>query len=221
MCDSKGVIRADRPGLNALKSEFATTRDLHTLADAVRGADVFLGLSVADVLTPDMLMTMAPKPIVFALANPNPEIDYELALATRDDVIVATGRSDYPNQVNNVLGFPYIFRGSLDCRATTINEKMKIAAAEAIAALAREPVPEDVLKAYDRKEMKFGRRYILPKPLDPRLLMTVAPAVAHAAEESGVARRPIADYDAYREKLSRITEKVNLLFSCVVAHTPQ
>ncbi len=201
MCDSKGVIRADRPNLNEQKKEFATERDLQTLADAMKGADVFLGLSVADVVTPEMVKSMAEKPIVFALANPNPEIDYELAVDSRPDVIVATGRSDFPNQINNVIGFPYIFRGALDCGATGINEAMKIAAVHAIAALAKEPVPSVVDEAYGMNDIKFGREYILPKALDPRLLTCVAPAVARAAAESGIARRPIPDWNAYQVKL--------------------
>ena len=201
MCDSKGVIRADRTNLNAQKREFATTRDLHTLAEAMVGADVFLGLSVADVVTPEMVLSMAPKPIVFALANPNPEIDYNLAMETRDDIIVATGRSDYPNQINNVIGFPYIFRGALDCGATGINESMKIAAVYAIADLAKRPVPAVVDEAYGMNNIKFGREYILPKALDPRLLTCVAPAVARAAAESGIAKRPITDWSAYQVRL--------------------
>lgn len=201
MCDSRGVIRADREGLNAQKREFATTRDLHTLQEALVGADVFLGLSVADVVTPEMVCSMAPNPIVFALANPNPEIAYDLAVGARPDVIVATGRSDYPNQINNVIGFPYIFRGALDCGATCINEDMKIAAVHAIADLAQEPVPSVVDEAYGMNNIKFGREYILPKALDPRLLLCVAPAVARAAAESGVARRPIYDWNAYQTRL--------------------
>lgn len=201
MCDSKGVIRADRQNLSESKKEFATERDLHTLAEAMVDADVFLGLSVADVVTPEMVLSMAPNPIVFALANPNPEIDYELAVATRPDVIVATGRSDYPNQINNVIGFPYIFRGALDCGATGINEAMKIAAVHAIAALAKEPVPAVVDEAYGLNDIKFGREYILPKALDPRLLTCVAPAVARAAAESGIAKRPIPDWNAYQSRL--------------------
>ncbi|MDE6400501.1 MAG: NADP-dependent malic enzyme, partial [Muribaculaceae bacterium] len=201
MCDSKGVIRADRPGLNAQKKEFATERDLHTLEEAMVGADVFLGLSVADVVTPEMVLSMAPNPIVFALANPNPEIAYDLAIATRPDIIVATGRSDYPNQINNVIGFPYIFRGALDCGATGINEAMKIAAVHAIASLAKEPVPAVVDEAYGMNNIKFGKEYILPKALDPRLLLCVAPAVARAAAESGIAMRPIGDWNAYQSRL--------------------
>ncbi len=204
MCDSHGVIRADRTDLSPQKREFATKRDINTLAEAMEGADVFLGLSVKDVVTPEMLKSMAPRPIVFALANPDPEIDYETAVASRSDLIFATGRSDYPNQINNVLGFPYIFRGALDCGATEINEAMKLAAVRAIAALAHEPVPSVVNTAYNDQKISFGRNYILPKPLDPRLLTTVAPAVARAAAESGVARRPITDWDAYAEKLRQL-----------------
>lgn len=204
MCDSKGVIRADRTDINAQKREFATTRDLHTLAEAIVGADVFLGLSVANVLTPAMVLEMAPKPIVLALANPDPEINYELAVATRPDIIIATGRSDYPNQVNNVLGFPYIFRGALDCRASEINEEMKLAATHALAQLAHLPVPVEVLKIYGLKNLSFGKDYILPKPFDPRLLSEVPPAVAKAAMNSGVAQAPITDWDKYSEFLKNV-----------------
>ena len=204
MCDSKGVINASRSGLNAQKREFMTDRPVNTLAEAMKDADVFLGLSVKDVVTPEMLQSMAPKPIVFALANPDPEISYELAMASRPDLIFATGRSDYPNQINNVLGFPYIFRGALDCGATAINEAMKLSAVHAIADLAKEPVPPVVNTAYDKTDMHFGRDYILPKPLDPRLLTSVAPAVARGAMESGVARRPITDWDKYEEKLRKM-----------------
>ncbi|MDE6338759.1 MAG: malate dehydrogenase [Muribaculaceae bacterium] len=210
MCDSKGVIRGDRSDINSQKREFATSRDLHTLKEALVDADVFLGLSVANVLTPEMLLTMAPKPIVFALANPDPEIAYDVAKATREDIIIATGRSDYPNQVNNVLGFPYIFRGAIDSRASTINEEMKLAACKAIAALAREAVPEDVKQAYNGDDFKFGKDYILPKPFDKRLLYTVAPAVAKAAIESGVARRQITDWKAYDRELQMRMERVKL-----------
>ena len=197
MCDSKGVIHAGREDLNASKREFATTRDARTLADAIAGADVFLGLSTADVLTGEMIRSMADAPIVFALANPNPEIAYELAIAARPDIVFATGRSDYPNQVNNVLGFPYIFRGALDVRATCINEEMKIAAVKALAALAREPVPDTVMAAYNKEKIVFGTDYLIPKPMDPRLITAVAVAVARAAIESGVARQQITDWDAY------------------------
>lgn len=204
MCDSHGVIRKDRGSLTPTKAEFATTRDLHTLADAMNGADVFLGLSVADVVTPEMVRSMADRPIVFALANPEPEIAYESAIKARPDLIFATGRSDYPNQINNVLGFPYIFRGALDCRATEINEPMKVAAARAIAALAQEPVPEDIIKAYGVDGLTFGKDYILPKPFDRRLLTVVAPAVISAAEESGVARKKIEDMALYQDRLHEI-----------------
>jgi malate dehydrogenase (oxaloacetate-decarboxylating)(NADP+) len=203
MVDRTGVIRADREHLDGTKAEFATKRDIHTLADAVKDADVFIGLSSADVLTADMLKTMAKNPIVFAMANPNPEIAYELAIKTRKDIIMATGRSDYPNQVNNVLGFPYIFRGALDVRSTAINEEMKIAAVRAIAELAKEPVPEAVNLAYNAKNLKYGRDYIIPKPIDPRLITTVSPAVAKAAMESGVARHPITDWEKYKEELKQ------------------
>jgi malate dehydrogenase (oxaloacetate-decarboxylating)(NADP+) len=201
MCDSKGVIHASRGDLNASKREFATSREVYTLGEAIRGADVFLGLSTADVLTQDMIRAMAPRPVVFALANPNPEIAYDLAVASRPDVIFATGRSDYPNQVNNVLGFPYIFRGALDVRATCINEEMKIAAVRALAALAKEPVPDTVAAAYNKENIVFGRDYLIPKPMDPRLITAVAVAVAKAAIESGVARHEIADWDAYTYEL--------------------
>ncbi len=204
MCDSKGVIRTDREGLSSQKAEFATDRDLHTLAEAMVGADLFLGLSVKDVVTADMVRSMAPNPIVFALANPDPEIAYDVAVASRPDLIFATGRSDYPNQINNVLGFPYIFRGALDCRASAINEEMKLAAAHAIAAITREPVPEKVKEAYDKPDLAFGKDYILPKPMDPRLLQTVSTAVARAAMASGVSRKPITDWDAYNEHLHHL-----------------
>ncbi len=204
MCDSKGVIRKDRGNLNPMKAEFATDRDIHTLAEAMIDADVFLGLSVADVVTEDMVKSMAERPIVFALANPSPEIAYELAIASRPDIIFATGRSDYPNQINNVLGFPYIFRGALDCGATEINEAMKVGAAKAIAALAQEPVPEEIAKAYGVKDLSFGPSYILPKPFDHRLLTVVAPAVIKAAEESGVATKEIDDFEKYETFLRQI-----------------
>ncbi len=204
MCDSKGVLNKKRTNLNAQKLEFATDRDIDTLADAMKDADVFLGLSVKDVVTTEMLQSMAPNPIVFALANPDPEIAYDKAIASRPDLIFATGRSDYPNQINNVLGFPYIFRGALDSGATAINEAMKLSAVHAIADLAKQPVPSVVNAAYNMTGLKFGKDYILPKPLDPRLLTTVAPAVARGAMESGVAQRPITDWDAYNEKLRQL-----------------
>lgn len=187
MCDSKGPILLSRPNLTEEKREFATSRSLASLADAMVDADVFIGLSVKDVVTAEMLLSMAPRPIVFALANPDPEIAYDLAMATRNDLIFATGRSDYPNQVNNVLGFPYIFRGALDARATAINEPMKLAAVHAIAALAHEPVPAEVAATYGKQSLAFGPDYILPKPTDPRLAAVVPPAVAAAARISGVA----------------------------------
>ncbi len=202
MLDSKGVITADRDNLNSQKKEFATSRtDAHTLAEAVKGADVFLGLSKGNVLSQDMVRSMAANPIVFALANPNPEITYEDAKAARKDIIMGTGRSDYPNQINNVLGFPYIFRGALDTHATAINEAMKLGAVRALAALAKQEIPDSIKKLYNDPNMKFGPDYIIPVALDPRLLETVAPAVAKAAMESGVARYNITDWDAYRQQL--------------------
>lgn len=203
MIDRTGVIRRDRTKLDPLKAEFATDRNIHTLEEAMKDADVFIGLSAADVLSPDSLKVMAKNPIVFAMANPNPEIAYELAIAARKDIIMATGRSDYPNQVNNVLGFPYIFRGAMDVRAVTINEEMKIAAVKAIADMAKKPVPEAVMLAYNLQNLKFGKEYIIPKPMDPRLITSVSPAVARAAMESGVARAAITDWDAYTEELGR------------------
>lgn len=204
MCDSKGVISVRRNDLNAQKREFATEREITTLEEAMKDADVFLGLSVKDTVTPEMLKSMAPKPIVFALANPDPEIDYASAMGARDDLVFATGRSDYPNQINNVLGFPYIFRGALDVRATAINEEMKLAAVKAISELAKQPVPSVVNVAYNMENIRFGKEYILPKPLDPRLLSAVAPAVAKAAMDSGVARKPIEDWDEYQEFLQKM-----------------
>src|SRR5512136_1690334 len=205
MLDSKGVIyKGRKEGMNKYKEAFAVDTDLRTLAEAVRGCDVFYGLSVANVLTPEMVKTMADHPFICAMANPDPEIKYELAKEARPDVIVATGRSDYPNQVNNVLGFPFIFRGALDVRSTAINNEMKMAAARALAALAKEDVPEVVLKAYGVNSMSFGREYLIPKPFDPRVLTWEAPAVAKAACDTGVARKPIADWDAYREQLERM-----------------
>ena len=201
MCDSKGVISTHRTDLNESKNFFATDRDIKTLTEAVVGADVFLGLSVANVLTQDMVRSMNTNPIVFALANPNPEISYADAMASRDDIIFATGRSDYPNQINNVLGFPYIFRGALDTHAKAINEEMKLAAVYAIAGLAKEPVPDVVNAAYKLKRTTFGRDYILPKALDPRLLTRVSCAVAKAAIDSGVSRRTITDWEGYANHL--------------------
>lgn len=201
MVDSKGVINTKRTDLNSRKKPFATSRDITTLAEAVAGSDVFLGLSVAGVLSKEMVQSMNDKPIVFALANPNPEISYEDAMSARPDIIFATGRSDHPNQINNVLGFPYIFRGALDVRAKCINEEMKVAAVRAIAELTKKAVPDVVNAAYNIKRLTFGTEYIIPKPLDPRLLTTVAPAVAKAAMESGVARKNIEDWKAYNDRL--------------------
>ena len=201
MLDRSGVIRTDRDNLEGTKAEFATIRKINTLAEAVKDSDVFIGLSSPDVLTADMLKTMAKNPIVFAMANPDPEIAYDLAIKTRKDIIMATGRSDYPNQVNNVLGFPYIFRGALDVRATGINEEMKKAAVIAIAELAKKTVPEAVNLAYNSKNLKFGKDYIIPKPIDLRLITAVSPAVAKAAMDSGIARKHITDWDAYNEEL--------------------
>ncbi len=203
MCDRTGVIRADRAVLDPIKKEFSTKRNLNTLAEALKDADVFIGLSSADCVTVEMLKSMAKNPIVFAMANPNPEIAYHLAIGARKDIIMATGRSDYPNQVNNVLGFPYIFRGALDVRATSINEEMKIAAVRAIAELARKTVPEAVNMAYNLRNIKFGKEYIIPKPMDFRLMTNVSIAVAKAAIDSGVARKKITDWDAYAEELKR------------------
>jgi len=197
MVDRSGVIRNDREKLEPTKAQFATSRDIHTLEEAMKDADVFIGLSAADVVSTSMLKSMNKNPIVFAMANPKPEIDYDLAVKTRSDIIMATGRSDFPNQVNNVLGFPYIFRGALDVRSTAINEEMKIAAVYAIAELAKKTVPEAVNEAYEDSNLKFGKEYIIPKPTDPRLITSVAPAVAKAAMETGVARKPIEDWDAY------------------------
>jgi malate dehydrogenase (oxaloacetate-decarboxylating)(NADP+) len=201
MCDSKGVIHAMRTDLTSEKLDFVRDTPLRTMEEALVGADVFVGLSKANIMTPDMIKSMAADPIVFALANPDPEIKYELALAARKDLIMATGRSDNPNQVNNVLGFPYIFRGALDVRATKINEAMKLAAVKAIAQLAKEAVPEIVNVAYGSRNLTFGRDYIIPKPFDPRLIYTVAPAVARAAMQTGVAKKPITDWETYEEEL--------------------
>ncbi|WP_456375998.1 NADP-dependent malic enzyme [Lutibacter sp.] len=202
MCDSKGVIRKDIKNLTEQKAEFATDRDIHTLEEAMVDSDVFIGLSIGNVLTPKMLKTMAKDPIVFAMANPTPEIDYNLAVETRKDIIMATGRSDYPNQVNNVLGFPFIFRGALDVRATGINEEMKMAAVHALANLAKESVPEQVNITYGESHIEFGKEYIIPKPFDHRLITEVPPAIAKAAMDSGIAKQPIKDWDAYKESLA-------------------
>ena len=201
MFDSKGVLHTERTGLLDLQMKFAVKKKYTDLAEAMDGADVFLGLSIGNIVSPEMLKKMAKNPIVFAMANPNPEIAYDLAMDTRKDIIMATGRSDHPNQVNNVLGFPYIFRGALDVRATKINEEMKMAAVKALARLAKEPVPEQVNIAYGETKLNFGRDYIIPKPFDPRLISQVPPAVAKAAIESGVAKYPITDWQKYEDEL--------------------
>ena len=212
MLDSKGVISKQRTDLNEQKKFFATDRtDVHTLAEAIKGADVFLGLSRGNVLTQDMVRSMADHPIVFALANPTPEISYEDAMASRPDVLMSTGRSDYPNQINNVIGFPYIFRGALDTRATVINEEMKLAAVRAIAGLAKKPVPDVVNEAYHVNNLTFGPEYFIPKPVDPRLITEVSMAVAKAAMESGVARKQITDWDAYKNHLRELMGQENKL----------
>ena len=204
LCDRHGVLRRDRmEGLSPEKKGFAIDTDLETLADALKGADALIGLSVADVVTPEMLLSMDRDPVVFAMANPNPEINYELAMATRSDLIMATGRSDYPNQINNVLGFPFIFRGAMDVRSRIISEGMKMAAAKALAALTKEPVPESVAKAYGGRHFSFGREYIVPKPFDPRVIEWEAVAVAKAACDEGLAAKPITDWDAYRQELKK------------------
>jgi len=202
MCDSKGVINKNRNNLTAEKLEFVQDTHLDDLEQVLEGADVFVGLSKGNILKPEDLLTMATNPIVFAMANPTPEIDYDLAIQTRKDVIMATGRSDYPNQVNNVLGFPYIFRGALDVHATDINEEMKIAAVHAIAEIAKQPVPEEVKQAYNLKQLEFGREYFIPKPFDKRLFSKVSTAVAKAAVKSGVARKNITDFTEYEKQLS-------------------
>ena len=202
MADSRGVITKDREDLNEYKREFAIDdTSIRTLEDAVKGADVLVGLSVKGAFTKEMIASMADNPIVFAMANPDPEITYEDALSVRKDIIFATGRSDYPNQINNVLGFPFIFRGALDVRSKAINTEMQIAASKALAELAKEPVPEEVMKAYNIDKLEFGREYLIPKPLDPRLIYKVAPAVAKAAMDTGVAREPIQNWDDYQKHL--------------------
>jgi malate dehydrogenase (oxaloacetate-decarboxylating)(NADP+) len=207
MLDSKGVIYAGRTdGMTSQKQEFAVETDARTLSDAIRGADVFMGLSVADCLTPEMLKSMADQPIVFAMSNPNPEIDYHLAMQTRSDLIMATGRSDFPNQINNVLGFPFIFRGALDVRSRAISEGMKMAAAHALADLAKEPVPEIVKRAYAGVEFSFGKNYIVPKPFDPRVIEWEASAVAKAACDEGLALHPITDWEGYKASLRKRME---------------
>ncbi|MGC6284446.1 MAG: NADP-dependent malic enzyme [Polaribacter sp.] len=201
MCDSKGVIRKDRPNLSSQKAEFATDVKIDSLEEAMKDSDVFIGLSISNVVSPEMLLSMARNPVVFAMANPEPEINYDLAIKTREDIIMATGRSDHPNQVNNVLGFPFIFRGALDVKATKINEEMKVAAVMALAELAKKSVPEQVNLVYDEISLNFGKEYIIPKPFDPRLIYEIPPAVAKAAMDSGVAQDPIEDWDKYRETL--------------------
>lgn len=217
MLDSKGVIRDDRENLSSEKAEYATHRRIDTLDEAMVDADVFIGLSMANIVSPEMLLSMAKNPIVFAMANPDPEIKYDIAIATRKDIIMATGRSDHPNQVNNVLGFPFIFRGALDVRATKINEEMKMAAVKALARLAKESVPEQVNIAYGETRLTFGKEYIIPKPFDPRLIAEVPPAVAKAAMESGVAKEPILDWEKYkdelRERLGNDNKLIRLLFN--------
>ena len=216
MCDSKGVITIERAaGLHYTKAQFATEREIKSLEEAMVGADMFLGLSVADVVTPEMVKSMASNPVVFALANPNPEISYEKAIESRKDIIFGTGRSDYPNQINNVLGFPYIFRGALDVRAKKINTEMKIAAVKALASLAKEPIPESVLSAYHLTELSFGKDYVIPKPLDYRLISVVSSAVAKAAVASGVARREITDWNSYNTLLEKRLEALHgICFRC-------
>jgi malate dehydrogenase (oxaloacetate-decarboxylating)(NADP+) len=222
LVDTVGVVYTGRTKkMNPYKERFAVDTDLRTLEDAMRGADVFVGVSAKDQLTADMLRSMSADPIVFAMANPDPEITWELAFATRPDVIMATGRSDYPNQVNNVLGFPFIFRGALDVRASAINDEMKVAAVRALAALAREDVPESVLRAYGLDRLQFGRDYLIPKPFDPRVLLWETPAVAQAAMETGVARTPIADLRAYRQSLERILGPSRQVMQLVVHKAQQ
>ncbi len=217
LCDTKGLVYVDRhDGMNPYKSKFAKKSNLRSLAQVIDGADVFVGCSAKGVLTVDMVKSMAPNPIVFALANPDPEIDYPIAKAARPDLIMATGRSDYPNQVNNVLGFPFIFRGALDVHAKENNEEMKLAAAKALAALAREEVPDSVSRAYGGQKFSFGPEYIIPKPFDTRVLLWVAPAVAKAAMDSGVARNPIHDFDRYREHLEDLQGRSKDLIRSVI-----
>jgi malate dehydrogenase (oxaloacetate-decarboxylating)(NADP+) len=215
VCDRKGVIHADRTDLDQYKGAYAAKTGKRTLAEAMQGADVFLGLSAKDSVTPEMAASMAPRPLIFAMANPDPEIRPELVRQVRDDAIIATGRSDYPNQVNNVLCFPFIFRGALDCGATEINEAMKRACAEAIARMARAEASDVVLAAYGAESLRFGPDYIIPKPFDPRLILEIAPLVAQAAMDTGVATRPIADMAAYRERLQRFVFRSGLLMKPV------
>ncbi|HLG99038.1 MAG TPA: NADP-dependent malic enzyme [Bryobacteraceae bacterium] len=221
MCDVAGVIYEGRvEEMNPYKARFARKTDARTLADAMRGADVLIGLSVGNIVTPEMLLSMAPRPVVFALANPDPEISYDLVAKTRRDAIVATGRSDYPNQVNNLLGFPFIFRGALDVRATTINEEMKLSATQALAELAREDVPESVSRSYGMQKLEFGPQYIIPKPFDPRVLLRESTAVAKAAMDSGVAQAPV-DLDDYREQLERRLSKVHGVMRIMISKAQQ
>jgi len=208
MCDTKGVVYKGRTeGMNKYKEAFAQDTKKRTLAEALDGADVFVGVSVKDCVTPEMIMKMNKSPLIFAMANPDPEISPEVAKKARPDVIMATGRSDYPNQINNVLGFPFIFRGALDVRATQITEGMKMAAAKALAALAREPVPDVVKRAYEGQSFTFGPEYIVPKPFDPRVIEWETIAVAKAACDEGVALKPITDWEAYRVSLRKRIEK--------------
>lgn len=223
MLDSKGVISLERTDLNEQKKFFATSRtDVHTLEEAINGADVFVGLSKGNVLSQDMVRSMAKDPIIFALANPTPEITYEEAMEARPDVLMSTGRTDYPNQINNVIGFPYIFRGALDVHATAINEEMKMAAVHAIADLAKQPVPDVVNDVYKVNNLRFGRNYFIPKPVDPRLISEVSAAVAKAAIKSGVARRTISNWDEYKHSLSVLlgqeTKLTQKLYATASAH---
>jgi malate dehydrogenase (oxaloacetate-decarboxylating)(NADP+) len=221
MTDQNGVLHTGRTDMNTAKSEFARDTEARTLEDAMRGADVFVGAAVAGIVSKDMVRSMNKSPIVFALANPDPEITYPDAKAAREDVIMATGRSDYPNQVNNVLGFPYIFRGALDVRSRGVSEKMKIAAARALAQLAQEPVPDSVLRAYTLDSLSFGPDYLIPKPFDPRVLTTVAPAVAKAAVEEGLARNPIEDFGAYKTELQARFRASHLLINAITTKAMQ
>jgi len=224
MLDSKGVLHKDRTDLNETKKQFVTDRPIHNLVEAVEGCDVFLGLSVGGVMKKEMLLTMADNPIVFALANPIPEISYDDAVSARSDIIMATGRSDYPNQINNVLGFPFIFRGAMDVMATDINEEMKLAASIALAQLAKEPIPEEVNIAFKIQNLTFGKEYIIPKPTDPRLIERVAPAVAKAAMDSGVAKKPIEDWNAYIAELQKrmgLSNKLKMQMKSACKRSPK
>ena len=221
MLDVNGCLNKDRNDVNKYQLEFVTEKNISTLDEAIEGVDVFVGLSAGNVLQPEMIKKMAKDPIVFALANPIPEIDYHLAISTRKDLIMATGRSDHPNQVNNVLGFPYIFRGALDVRAMEINEEMKLAAVKAIADLAKEPVPDIVNKAYGDQKLTFGKNYLIPKPLDPRLITAISPAVAKAAMDSGMARKPIEDWDKYHLDLQQRIGIDNKVMSRIINQAKQ